>query len=240
MLPLPLLLLPLVDSGSGGYSTGTTTSTSTDGSGSTGIHGSSTDSSSGSAVAARQSQLYYQNPIVAQAGVDLGDPGALFHDGYYYLATSSGDVADAFPIQRSRDRANWTTVGHVFPSWQRRAQPAWASGSFWAPDLQRINTTHFACYFSAAHKPLGLLSLGVAFSTSLAGPWIDPLGKPLWSNHSDPAGTIDVHFHSMHASGGREKYLVSTQLRCESGQSTLLHHYCACVFAARCAAAGAR
>jgi beta-xylosidase len=60
--------------------------------------------------------LNYSNPIVQEDAVDLGDPGALFVKGFYYLATSSGDVPDAFPIHRSSDLVSWTLVGHVFPS----------------------------------------------------------------------------------------------------------------------------
>jgi len=146
--------------------------------------------------------LNYTNPIVTEPGQDLGDPGAIFEGGYYYLATSSGDRPDAYPIHRSADLAHWEKVGYVFPAWNTTG-PVWGKGAFWAPDLQRINATHFAVYFSAKDES-GLLSLGVAFSTSVTGPYVD-IGKPLWANHSDPQGTIDVHMHK--ASTG-EKYLV--------------------------------
>ena len=54
----------------------------------------------------------YSNPIVQQDGFDLGDPGALFYDGFYYLATSSGDRQNAFPIRRSHASSHtksWAT-----------------------------------------------------------------------------------------------------------------------------------
>eukprot|EP01063_Lacrimia_lanifica_P013482 TRINITY_DN2011_c0_g1_i3.p1 TRINITY_DN2011_c0_g1~~TRINITY_DN2011_c0_g1_i3.p1 ORF type:complete len:358 (+),score=125.90 TRINITY_DN2011_c0_g1_i3:95-1168(+) len=143
----------------------------------------------------------YQNPIVTEAKVDLGDPGALYHDGYYYLATSSGPSADAYPIHRSADLVNWEEVGHVFPQWQAKKNPAWATTDFWAPDLQKVNATHFAVYFSAHNAQRE--SLGVAFATNVTGPYVD-IGAPLWSDPTNPQGTIDVHYH---ASNG-QKYLV--------------------------------
>ena len=147
----------------------------------------------------------YTNPIVSEAGVDLGDPGAIFVDGFYYLATSSGDTADAFPIHRSADLASWSRAGAVFPQWKAARNPAWAQADFWAPDLQKVNSTHFAVYFSANFK--GLLSLGVAFSRSVTGPYVDS-GRPLWANHSDPEGTIDVHMHQRSAATGGGKFLL--------------------------------
>ena len=117
-----------------------------------------------------------------------------------YLATSSGDVPDAFPLHRSADLVRWERVGSVFPAWKTRKNPSWAVSDFWAPDIQRINRTHFACYFSARRG--NLLSLGVALSTSgVTGPYVD-IGRPLWANESNPEGTIDVHFHQT-SSGAR-------------------------------------
>lgn len=134
----------------------------------------------------------YTNPIVHEAGVDLGDPGALFVDGFYYLATSSGDSADAYPIHRSADLVTWSLVGHVFPHWKSTG-PSWATGDFWAPDLQLVNH-RFACYFSARDRSSGVLSLGVAFSKNITGPYVD-IGQALWTEPFNPFGTIDVHFH---------------------------------------------
>jgi len=150
----------------------------------------------------------YTNPIVQEA-LDLGDPGAVYVDGYYYLATSSGDVPDAYPIHRSADLANWALVGHVFPDWRHSSSaPAWARGDFWAPDLQVVNG-RFACYFSASTAGLkpggkGVMSLGVAFSDNVTGPYAD-IGKPLWSDRSNTFGTIDVHYHETSAG---DKYLL--------------------------------
>jgi beta-xylosidase len=153
----------------------------------------------------------YSNPIVQQDGFDLGDPGALFYDGFYYLATSSGDRQNAFPIRRSADLVTYQIVGHVFPDWNATGQVSWATGDFWAPDLQIVNGS-FACYFSARNAVQkrnlrGYLSLGVAFSTSVTGPYVD-LGQPLWADPKNPQGTIDVHFHRDASSPTGEQYLL--------------------------------
>jgi beta-xylosidase len=152
----------------------------------------------------------YSNPIIVEAGVDLGDPGALWVNGSYFLATSSGDAADAFPIHRSHDLRSWELVGHVFPAWRGGGggggggggSPSWAVGDFWAPDLQLVDG-RVACYFSARARggpllPKGVLSLGVAFSSGggVEGPFAD-VGQPLWQDNADREGTIDVHYHEV-------------------------------------------
>ena len=66
---------------------------------------------------------------------DHPDPGVLplQHQGLWYVATTTGDAPDAFPIMtyghavcgydrlmecRSPDLVNWTSVGYIFPQGQ--------------------------------------------------------------------------------------------------------------------------
>jgi beta-xylosidase len=96
-----------------------------------------------------------------------------------------------------------------FADWNSSATaPVWSQGDFWAPDLQLVDG-RFACYFSArkgtGSSSRGLLSLGVAFSSSITGPYTD-IGQPLLADATNPQGTIDVHYHRVSATG--EQYLL--------------------------------
>lgn len=46
----------------------------------------------------------YTNPVLSG---DHPDPGVLWHDGSYYMATTSGWDASAFPIHKSNDLVSW-------------------------------------------------------------------------------------------------------------------------------------
>jgi arabinan endo-1,5-alpha-L-arabinosidase len=112
----------------------------------------------------------YANPVIP---VDCPDPGVL-HDGNgYYLACTSGDAADAYPIYTSPDLGSWTQQGHIFPAGR---WPSWAKSDFWAPEIHKVGS-HYVAYFSARDTN-GQLSVGAASATSPLGPFTD-VGAPL-------------------------------------------------------------
>jgi len=116
----------------------------------------------------------YVNPVINQ---DHPDPGAIWYDGYFYVATTGGGSGGAFPIHQSADLVNWTQIGFVFP---QGMLPGWAVNSFWAPELHLIQTDdgdQFNVYF-AARESSGLLCVGVGVSTEIGGPYKD-IGAPL-------------------------------------------------------------
>lgn len=105
---------------------------------------------------------------------------------HYFLFCTSDNGRDAFPIWMSEDLVHWYPDGYVFPHGK---QPYWAvqstgggrSGLFWAPSIYRIEN-RWVLYFAAQYKPAshalravglkrGTMVLGVATSSSLAGPW---------------------------------------------------------------------
>ena len=67
-----------------------------------------------------------------------------------------------------------------------------------APYL-KIVEGRFARYFESPKRTLsqlGVFNLGVAFSASTSGPYVD-MGLPLWDDASNTQGTVDVHYHEL-------------------------------------------
>ena len=86
------------------------------------------------ALSTRTADPTYTNYV---APGDHPDPGVLplQHQGLWYVATTTGDAPDAFPIMtygykmclnaissecRSPDLVTWTTIGYIFPQGQVR------------------------------------------------------------------------------------------------------------------------
>lgn len=143
----------------------------------------------------------YLNPVIP--GINLPDPGALFNpaDGLYYatMTTNWNFDPNKFPIFSSKDLATWTHVGYIFPN---NHTPVWAVQDFWAPEIHIIEGRYVAYY--AARNAAGMLSIGVAISGSITGPYVDVLGEPLVTNSS--VGNIDATHAVDQVSG--QAYLV--------------------------------
>lgn len=100
---------------------------------------------------------------------------------YYLVCTSDADP-DALPIRASNDLVHWQLLGYVLPAGH---QPWWAlpspQGRYWAPSLYRIRG-RWVVYFAAEYNPetthlhaTGSWVLGVAWSSSIHGPWHNKL-----------------------------------------------------------------
>jgi beta-xylosidase len=103
-------------------------------------------------------------------------------DTYWAIATS-GEWSPQFPLFRSDDLVHWQHAGAIFPM-----QPAWAEGSFWAPERvhDEISGRLFAWY--VARERGGPLCIAVATA--------DP-GRPIhrsWPLVCEPDGSIDPCF----------------------------------------------
>src|SRR3569832_1169878 len=109
----------------------------------------------------------YRNPALPG---DHPDPSSLRGGAQYWASSSSVDWAPLFPLLRSADLVNWTTVGAVFPK-----SPAWAVGDFWAPELSQDGDRFYVYY--TARKRGGPLCVAVATATQPEGPYKD--GGPL-------------------------------------------------------------
>ena len=117
------------------------------------------------APAAAQLRRELANPIVPG---DHPDPTILEADGVFWASATSGEWSPQFPLYRSDDLLEWTPAGSIFPE-----QPAWAEGSFWAPELVHDEVTGRYVAWYVGKKRGGPLCIAVATADSAAGPYTD-------------------------------------------------------------------
>lgn len=125
----------------------------------------------------------YVNPV--QGNRDSPDPGVVYDGHNYYAVTTGGWDGHHYPIWQSKDLFTWTQVSFIFMT-----RPSWAVSDFWAPELHIIGHSYYAYY--TARDSTGHLCIGVAFSNSPTGPYIDK-GVPLLRNATE--GVIDCTIH---------------------------------------------
>ena len=136
------------------------------------------------------------NPIVQTNYT--ADPAPLVHEGTIYLYTSHDEdttVNDFFTmndwrVYSSRDIVNWTDLGSPL----RYSDFSWGRGDAWAPHGVYRNG-HFYLYVPLTSRQLGRSVIGVAVSDHPAGPFTDPLDRPLITENCgdiDPNVFIDA------------------------------------------------
>jgi len=114
----------------------------------------------------------FEPPAAALPGVHA-DPHIAVFDGVFYIYPttdgSDGWRATTFGTWSSRDLVNWEDEGVIL---DLPRDLAWAEIHAWAPAIARKNGRYYF-YFSADKN------IGVAVADKPAGPFKDPLGKPL-------------------------------------------------------------
>lgn len=129
-------------------------------------------------------QTVSSNPIIPG---DHPDPTIIRVGSTYWTASTSGDWAPEFPLYRSTDLQHWTSSGAIF-----REPPAWASGSFWAPEL--VNDHGHILVYYVGRKRKGPLCVAVATAPQPDGPYIDHGPIVCQSDGSiDPSFARDEH-----------------------------------------------
>jgi len=128
-------------------------------------------------------------PISNDILYGYGDPWArrVEEEGCYYLAATSNDAPQSFPILRSNDLRQWELAGFAFPAGHK---PDWAldefgSADFWAPEIHRIGGRYAMCF--SARQLNKELAIGLAWADKPAGPYL-PTPEPLIGG-----GVIDAH-----------------------------------------------
>ena len=121
------------------------------------------------------------NPIVPG---DHPDPTILRMGKTFWASATSGEWSPQFPLFRSTDLERWRLAGSIFPQ-----QPAWAEGSFWAPELVHDEVTDRCLVWYVGRQRGGPLTIAVATAPSPGGPYTDH--GPLIA---DPDGSIDPCF----------------------------------------------
>ena len=104
-----------------------------------------------------------------------GDPAVLRvtegEDRAWWLAVTSNDAPNAFPLLRSSDCERWTHEGFVFPEGRT---PGWtltgaSQADFWAPEMHRVGDEFWVC-FTAREKDR-TLAIGMAKALRPEGPY---------------------------------------------------------------------
>ena len=111
-----------------------------------------------------QGQEFYMNPVIRG---DVADPTIIRWGNTYYAAGTSSEWAPHYPLFRSTDLVNWEQVGHIF-----QQLPAWASSSFWAPELFVCRGKVY-CYYTARSRATGRSYIGVAVADTPEGEYVD-------------------------------------------------------------------
>lgn len=139
--------------------------------------------------------LTYSNPlpIIKPGGSRVqscADPSVIHsqvagdQNWYLYCTTDPHNAQDVnakgelnfhlMSVAKSADLVNWTYIGDVF-----QGRPAWvkADAGLWAPDIEYRGGKYYL-YYTASDTVAGGSAIGVATSSSPAGPWTDS-GAPV-------------------------------------------------------------
>ena len=125
----------------------------------------------------------WSNPVVPG---DHPDPTSIEVDCVCWASATSGEWSPQFPLFRSTNLTDWTTAGSIFP-----VQPAWAEGSFWAPELVHDEVTgRFVVWYVGKRRgDQPSLCVAVATADAPGGPYTD-YGPII----AEPDGSIDPCF----------------------------------------------
>ena len=119
------------------------------------------------------------NPVLPG---DHPDPSLIRVGKTYWMTSTSGDWSPQFALYQSKDLQHWKAAGSVFPH-----QPAWATGSFWAPEI--VNDNGKILVYYVGRKRDGPLCVAVATAVNPEGPYTDH--GPIVCQ---PDGSIDPAF----------------------------------------------
>jgi beta-xylosidase len=150
----------------------------------------------GQAGAAAPLVRTFTNPVV---DANFPDPGILKVDGTYY-AFATNTRGRTVPVRTSTDLVKWSEASEALP-----ALPEWARrGRTWAPYAARAaDGTHYNLYFTAWSRSDGRQRVGVARSTSPAGPYV-AVATPL-VDQGELGGSLDS---SVFTEGDGVQYLI--------------------------------
>jgi hypothetical protein len=144
-------------------------------------------------VAAIPSPARADNPIVQTHYT--ADPAPMVHEGRLYLYTSHDEDVTVNDFYTMNDWRLYSTTDMV--NWQDHGSPAglktfsWSTDSAWAPQGVPRNGKFYL--YVPINNNTGA-KIGVAVSNTVAGPFMDPLGRSLAQNGSsniDPTVFID-------------------------------------------------
>ncbi|HML49509.1 MAG TPA: glycoside hydrolase family 43 protein, partial [Clostridia bacterium] len=111
---------------------------------------------------------FYQNPLPVTG---IGDPFILPTPEGYRLFATGGSIG--FFVWPSEDLLRFPDRQKALP------KVGWAVGDYWAPEVYEYGG-RYVMLFSARRLRDKSLRVGIAFSDTPEGPYVDPLGAPLF------------------------------------------------------------
>ncbi|NIK59796.1 family 43 glycosylhydrolase [Kribbella shirazensis] len=139
-------------------------------------------------VGATPAQPTYTNPLmqdIVQAFSDVGLIRAKDGAWYSYATNTSltrenadnGGPQHLIPMVRSTDLVHWEFLGDAFSAENHPEWAGWPQKGYWAPDVRYVDGQYYMYYSAPGSTPLGA-AIGLAISSSPAGPWKD-IGHPV-------------------------------------------------------------
>lgn len=157
---------------------------------------------------------YYQNPVIPG---DFPDPTIIRAGDTYYAAGTTSDFAPHYPLYESKDLVNWKQTGAVFYD-----TPAWASDSFWAPELYYHNGT-FYVFYAAKRKGDRISCIGVATTNDIHEGFTDQGILIEWGNEAidafvfrDEDGKFYIFWKAYGLNPGRPIEILGSELDLEN------------------------
>ena len=154
------------------------------------------------------------NPIVQN--IYTADPAPMVHEGVCYVYTTHDEdnivnnfyTMNEWRCYSSTDMVNWTDHGSPLSY----KDFSWAQGDAWAGQVIYANGKYYFYVPMTRKNAGGARVIGVAVSDSPTGPFKDPIGKPLITNHGardiDPTVFIDDDGQAYLYWGNGELYYV--------------------------------
>jgi hypothetical protein len=130
--------------------------------------------------------------VAGQLHVDppeLADPAALVvADTAYVFGTNRG--GENVPILTSTDMNTWFYGGDAVPA---ATYPAWAEirDRTWAPSVMQLGEDRFVMYVSMPTRSGGVQCIAALVAETVTGPYVDPVGRPLFCGWRGSQGAID-------------------------------------------------
>jgi len=124
----------------------------------------------------------FRNPVYR---TDATNPSGYAENGVLYVVTDpstlkpfdeckAGEKTYIFPLVKSSDLHTWELAAEGALD----TRPAWAKDDFSGPSIFKVHGDRYNLYYTATHKDTNRLSLGVAWSDTITGPYTsdtDPL-----------------------------------------------------------------
>jgi hypothetical protein len=120
---------------------------------------------------------------------ELADPtGLVINDVAYVFGTNRG--GENVPILTSTDMNTWYFGGDAVPA---DTYPTWAAvrDRTWAPSVMALSDNSFVLYVSVPTRADGTQCIAVLVASTVSGPYVDPIGRPLFCGWRGSQGAID-------------------------------------------------